>query len=119
MIQNRDVERETRLGEELIALLEPKQPPAPVAWGDLRVGETYWVFCGMGLPKEITIDRMVTGTCFEPPREPGMCMGNLTIYDDQINEDSEGRPMIYAAPADAVDAMTIALRQWLEGVERG
>lgn len=92
-------------------LAQPKQPPAPVAWGDLVVGETYW-----GVPRLLS-QRNVPAelTCTEPNTLKSGAGFKFGTTD--FETDAEGRPMIYRTPADAVDAMVFALRQWLEGVE--
>lgn len=105
---------EQRRRRDAAELNAAKQPPTPVAWADLKVGETYWGIRSRG-PLFI-FDKFKCDFDEDDNQHSLECSGDILWYEDEFRKDSEGRLMIYATPADAVAAMKAALDQWLEGV---
>lgn len=104
---NRDLRDET--------MTERDKMPTPVAWADLKDGETYWrVRNGNSRCAPLSVSITINLAC--RPDE------HQQIKWDNEYKDAQGRPMIYGTDEHgtgaekAVAAMKIALDQWLEGV---
>lgn len=110
----RNLNAETEIAGYLLDLIQPK-PPTPVAWADLKDGETYWrVRNGNSRCAPLCVSITINLAC--RPDE------HQQIKWENEYKDAQGRPMIYGddehgtGAEKAVAAMTFALRQWLEEV---
>jgi len=105
----------------LVSTVEPPAPtwPTPVAWDQLKEGETYWVN-----PKDRWLNESPQVECgsYAVKHEEGViCAQRDDYYIEGIAHDSENRPMIYAddetgtGKAKAAAAMQILLQEWARG----
>lgn len=95
------------------------EPTGLVAWEDLRVGETYWLFCrghrlsDGWLPVKVTPDSIWDEGESSISIDAGMSEGRSWYWMDEISKTPDGKPMIYATCAQACDAMIERLQKFM------